>query len=547
MKFIRKINVHAKGLGIMASCLLVSAMLSAQDKTYPIKTSAKPNDLKTYEVNEANGNISILFTKKGKKNEIYSNYVFDKDLNLVSETEEEMDVEQAKKKLVTSGSVTGYILGIGSMGGIIKDNVLTVENSIVGAMTIKKGYIGWGAIRNPMNGQMIYQEGFFARETVKPKGDNGRRLIAIAFQTDAPGEYFSDSKSFGGRSFTTSKTAATGRAKLLSDATGDVVVVSTLNTIGTKDPTTGEKIFGSNFKFLAQRYSAENLELKAETAFEFPFSYEFLFKQEATDGSNDILLIMAPGMGATKKYSNPNKNEYVYLRIDIDTKIKERVMFNSPYGRLNNLCAYNFGEETIIMGTSKAGNESKFASFVPFKSDDNQLVIIKIRSGQEPIVKATPINSLAAPIINFAANDALQTTDNQIWITGQVYEKKGNDPEKWGNAYAFDIAPDGSISKHLVLSQTEKTSEKAASPISLTKLNDGSLFWNTYEYTKKGNMYPKYAKITNGNLGSVVFPGDKKYIVNETFPFYVSSDKKYLLYFGNTEDNKQLWLYKEAL
>src|SRR5690606_749828 len=90
-------------LSAVTACLLISATLSAQDKTYPVKTTAKPDELKTYEVSETDGSINLLFTKKGKKYEIYTNYVFDKDLNLVTETEEEMDVEKAKKNYSTFG------------------------------------------------------------------------------------------------------------------------------------------------------------------------------------------------------------------------------------------------------------------------------------------------------------------------------------------------------------------------------------------------------------------------------------------------------------
>lgn len=538
-----------KSLNI-AACLLVSTILPAQDKTYPVKTSVKPDDLKTYDVNEADGTINLLFTKKGKNHEVYTNYVFDKNLTLINETEEELDVEQVKKKKIQFGSSWAYASGYGSMGGIIRDSVLSVDNNVVGQLVLMTGYIGWTSTRNPMNGADITDQGFVAREKIKVRDDaTKRKLTMVAFQTDAPAEFFATGRALAraGSPFDTGSRKGFESQKRVSSATGDVMVVSVINTIGLKDETTGEKIFGNNFRFVTQRYSAKTLEKITETPFEFQYSYAKLYDQPATDGSNDMLLIFAPTHGDTKPYHNPNKNEYEYVRISVDTKIKERVKFNSPYGRLNNICIYNFGDETVVMGTSKTGNESKYASFVAFKGDDNQLVVIRIKTGQAPIVKATPIKSLAGPIINFATNDALKTTDNQIWITGQAYEQKGTDPAKWGNIYAFNITSDGSIAKHFVLPQIEKKSEQGASPVSLTQLNDGSLLWNAYEYTKKGNMYPKYAKISNGTLGAVVFPGDKKYVVNDAFPLYISPSGKELIYFGNTEDNKQLWLHKKTL
>lgn len=524
----------------MAACLWLSAALQAQDKTYPIKTTARPDDLKTCTVNPSDGNINLLFTKKGKKHDVYSNYVFDKDLNLVTEVEEEMDAAKAKS---TSWS-KGY--GINAEGGgIIRDSVLSVENNNLGQFILMTGYIGWHSTTNPMNGATITSQGFVAREKIKVKDESGRAMTMVGFQTDAPAEYFAAGKSASGGSM--SRSIGMAGQKKVSSSSGDVMVVSVLSTVGMKDPNTGEKIVGNEFKYTAQRFSAKTLEKLTETTFDFKYSYAKLYDQAATDNSNDMLLIFAPTHGATKPFSNPDKNEYEYIRIGVDTKVKERAKFNSPYGRLNNICIYNFGDETIIMATSKEGNESKFASFVPYKENDDYLVVVRIKNGKDAIVKTMSVKSLAEPIISYAASEAVKTADNHIWIAAQGFEKKGAEPAEWGNNYAFCIAPDGSIAKHLMMPQIEKSSSKAPSPVSISLLADGSLLWTACEFTKKGNMYPKYAKISNGTLGTVMFPGEKKYVVNDKFTSYIDADKTYLLYFGNTEDNKQFWLHKEGL
>lgn len=521
-------NMKTKSLSTICLMLFTTIASHAQDKTYPIKTTAKPEHLRNYSINEANGNINLLFVKKGKKNEVYTNYVFDKDLNLKTETEEEMDVEQVKKSTFWSEFFFGPAWT--RMGdGIIQDSVLSVEPNVVGNLVLLNGYIGWETSKESY-GWRFYQ-GFIVREKIAIRDDaTGRRLFLVASQTDAPVGVYSTYKSVGNKSREVSS--------------GDVLVVSCINTLGTKDPATGEKIFGANIKYLAQIYSAKTLGKTAETPFEFKYSYKKLYDQLATDGSNDMALIFAPTHGGVKPYFAPDKNEYEYIRIAKDTKIKERTKFISPYGRLNNLCIYNFADETIIMGTSKTGNESKYADFAAFQGKDDQLVIVRIKNGQDAVVKATAISSLAAPLISFSAKDAIKTTDNQVWITGQHFWKKGEDPIVWNNLYAFNIGTDGSIAKHLVLSQTEKASEKTASPSSLTQLNDGSLLWNAYEYSKKGNMYPKYAKINGGVLGPVVYPGNKQYVLNNAFPAYFAPDKKELIYFGNTEDKNEFWLHK---
>lgn len=508
-------------------CMLTSIALHGQDKTYPVKTTAKPNDLKTYKVNEETGEINLLFSKPGKKYEVFTNYVFDKNLNLVTETEEELDTENVKKSTFWKELMWGPEWARKG-NGIIQDSVLSVESNMIGGLVLLNGYIGYKTTETA--DWVHYYEGFIYREKIPIKDEaTGRRLILLASQTDAVVGVYSTFKTHGNLTRVASS--------------GDVLAVSCINTVGTKDPATGEKIFGANIRFLAQNFSAKTLGKTAETPFEFKYSYTKQYNQTATDGSNDMLLIFAPTHGGVKPYFAPDKNEYEFIRIGKDTKVKERVKFNSPYGRLNNLHIYNFDDETVIFGTSKTGNESKYADFVPFKGNDDEVVVIRIKAGQEPIVKTTSIKSLSGPIVNFAANDAIKTADNQVWITGQLYSQKGSDPAIWSNIYAFSIAPDGSIAKHLVLPQVEKRSEQAAAPIQFTKLHDGSLLWTTYEYVKKG-MYPKYAKITNGQLGAVVFPGDKKYVVNGKFPLYISPNATELIYFGNTEDNKQFWLHK---
>ncbi|TZF85879.1 hypothetical protein FW774_02065 (plasmid) [Pedobacter sp. BS3] len=113
--------------------------------------------------------------------------------------------------------------------------------------------------------------------------------------------------------------------------------------------------------------------------------------------------------------------------------------------------------------------------------------------------------------------------------------------------YGFVIDAQGNIKAHYVFPQTEPASEKASAPQLLSVLNDGSVLWATYEYTKKGNKYPKYMPITNGKAGSIVYPGNKQYVINDKFPVYLSSDKTTLFYLGNTTDDKQLWLHKVSL
>ncbi|WP_293300049.1 hypothetical protein, partial [Pedobacter sp. UBA4863] len=457
---------------------------------------------------------------------------------------EELDMEQAKKKSTFWSDFFNT-----SSSGIIRDSVLSVENNILGNLVLMTGYIGWRSmeLQTPTGKKHITDQGFIYREKVKIKDDaSGRRLTMVGFQTDAPSEFFSTGRTMSNWDMSNSKTYGNGQ-KRVSSSSGDVMVVSCVNTLGMKDPATGEKIFGTNIRYVAQRYSAKNLQKIAETPFDFKYSYKKLYDQPATDGSNDMLMLFAPTHGGVKPYFAPNKSEYEYLRIGVDTKTKERTKFISPYGRLNNVYIYNLNDETIILGTSKAGNEDKYADFTSFKGNDDQLIVIRIKNGQKAVVKATAMKSIGVELSRFSANGAIKTAENQVWIAGQAFEKKENDPEKWGNIYAFNISTDGSLVKNLTLPQVEKASEKMASPVYLLKLNDGDLLWAAYEITKKGNMYPKYAKISNGNLGTVIFPGDKKYVVSDRYPMYISPDNKELIYFGNTEDNKQLWLHKQTL
>lgn len=533
--------------------ILIAVNLSAQEKIYPIKTTAHPSQLTSYNVDETDGKIELLFTKKGKKEDVYSNYVFDKNLALVKEVEEEQTKEKAKAKY-TFWDAVDYSNG-GTIGEIIKDNVLTVENNATGVMSIKKGYIGMTMRKNPMTGGMVKAVGFVEREKVKPKMDDNRKLTLVTFQTDAPGEYFSNTLTQNAdnqANFGREKVAGLG-TKLLSDATGDVLIVSSLASFGVLDGQK-EKLGSNDLKFLAQRFSATTLEKLEESPFELGYIAKMLFKQEATDGSGDLLLIMAPYTGI-KQYVHPNKNEYTYLRIGKNTKIKEKINFNSPYGRLNNISINNFGNATYLFSTSEEGNKDKyFLSISEGRHKDDQLITIKFKDGKQEYLTSTPIASLIS-ITNepkniysgkgFIQKSIVSLKDGAIFISGQGFTTKETE-NIYTNIFGFLINGQGKITNHYVLPKLEANglSEKASSPQNTSLLNDGSILWGSYEFTKKGNMYPKYAKINNGALGPLVFPGDKKYVVNDIFPVYLFSNKKELLYFGNTEDNKQFWLHK---
>lgn len=192
IKFNFSLKKQTKKSCVLAACVFVSVTQFTQDKTYPIQTSARPDDLKAYQISETDGSINILFTKKGKKNDIYSNYVFDKDLNLTSETEEEMDAVKVKEKSWSRG------YGINAEGGgIIRDSVLSVENNSIGQFVLMTGYIGWSSTTNPMNGATITSQGFVYREKIKPRSQSGRSQTMVAFQTDAPAEFFATGKSAG--------------------------------------------------------------------------------------------------------------------------------------------------------------------------------------------------------------------------------------------------------------------------------------------------------------------------------------------------------------
>jgi hypothetical protein len=556
-----KTTFFKNGLTLLTPCLIVLLSVSAlaQDKTQLLTTKFKPEDLTSYKVDEAASKIDLLFIHKGRKEDVYNNFSFSTDFKLLNSSEEELEKEKAKSKFSFWDAVN-YSSG-GGVSDIIKDNVLTVENNITLSMSLKKGYIGSVYWKHPMTGNMMKRVAFVARETVKAKTADDRKLTLAAFKTDAPSEYFASSFTMNADNagMSAGKKTIGGKSQTLSDASGDVLILATLSAQGILGPKGKEMIPDNWIKFVAQRYSASTLEKTAETAFEIPYHSEPLYRQDATDGSGDLIVILAPAFGV-KKYMNPNKQEYVYIRIAKDASIKENFTFECPFSRLNNIAIHNDGNETYIIGTGDESNNGKYFPFIAVKQNDKQIAIIKLKEGKKEFSTTLPVANLKGLTANIGGSKAeaydgkglilkgfLKLQDNSIFINGQGYtEKEGT--KTYGDFYGFTISPTGIINKHYVIERQEsnKASEgELARQLIFMPKGKNIMMWTAFEYTKRGDAYPKYTNINliNGSASALAVPGNKQFFVNENFPAYVYTDNSKMFFFGNDEGNKQLWMH----
>lgn len=526
------------------------AAIAQDDKTYSFTTKSKGDDLVSYEVNEKSNEIKLLFVKKGRKADVYDNYVFDTDLKLITTSEEELEKEKAKSKFTFWDALEEQTVAGNTQ--VLKDNLLTVENNAVGQMVIKKGYIGMNTNTNPISGKKQTSVGFVATEKAKAKSEDNRKLGMMAFRTDMPSEQFNATFTTGnGRSIG-------GGQKVLSEASGDLLVIATLLQHNVDGPN-GKEVVDACIKYVAMKFSATSLDKIAESPFEFQYHSEILYQQDATDGTNDLLMIFAPAV-APKRFANPNRKDYIYVRVSRNAEIKEQVSFESPFFRMNSVSINQVNGSTYIVSTGDSKEKEKYFPLVKFSNEDDQLAVIKLNGKSVEYTTITPVADLAKSFsgvdkvkpfagAGFQAAEFKLLSDNSFFITGQEYKLGGDLKKTYGDFYGFHIGPDGKIKRHFAVARKEDngpSESTVASQIVVPASSDNSFFWTMLEYNKKSNAYPKYVLVDTkvGAIGNVTVPGNAEYFVNDNFPAYFYKDKKEMFFFGNTGDGKQLWLHK---
>ena len=193
-------------LGLVCLTISMNAQEILKSTNEKISGKAAAGSWIDYTVAPADNLISFSFeTKKNKKSAKYETYTFDMDLNYKGMEESELEFEKAKKKFVRQEASDLKALRVG-------------KNMLTGQMVMETGTINYRYA-----GRALLSS-FNTHSKVKPKGEDGSKLLLVHSRTENPATFGTSASSFFGQTRTDVKiTTTTGSARPISYNVGDVM------------------------------------------------------------------------------------------------------------------------------------------------------------------------------------------------------------------------------------------------------------------------------------------------------------------------------------
>lgn len=542
----KKISIFLYGFLVL---FFLTGNLSAQklsaENTYEITGKANRGYLGNINIDEPNNLIEMTYvTKANDKKAKFETYQFDLGFNFKNLLTDEIEFDKAKNKYKW----------FKYRGEDYSVNAISVEANLMGTLVLKRKLITyhwnwfWGG----------YDVKIKLLEKVKPKSDEGNK-----FQVWTKAE---------------------------NNETGDVIVLVTEKPKIKKgvDPYLAQK------KFHILQINTD-LDIVADKAFDFEYpqalvSSQIVANNEGSDADDegddisvaDLGVLLAPaGMG--KKVSDPDPNNYTFLRISNNAELKERIPVKSGMSVWGINSMVTKGGETFIFGPSK-GEDKYFNQVLSAGTDPETMKwdhfqIAKIENGNVAFVNAvsldefeqkiqTPPSQKKAPAYKgkkFAFTSISVSSSGDIFIMGQNFslakDNNGYQYRKYKDPLMFQFSKDGRLKAQYGVRRDDNNKYAEASRCfqHLEESNDHkSLYWIIGEIdgmrTEKelGNlknkvlMYPSVAKvdIANGKVGDFVPFGQDKYYLNNRFPFLPIDQNHSIVFFGESKNGRTLWFGK---
>ena len=311
-----KIKQTMKSLICLTSAILLASLAFGQEivKSSNEKISGKAAAGKwvDYSINPNSGDISFTFeTKSTKKKSEYETYSFDQDLNFsgVKNSEYTAMEAAAKFEVYMNRPKATKLLRVG-------------KNLLTGQMKLELGRIEYGYA-----GRAVISS-FITESKVKPKGEDGSKLLLIHSRTENPFAAATHQGSFFGQ--TRTKVAFTSTTTSLfpvSYNVGDVLAVVYEKT---------GRVF-QDYAFLV--YDAQTITRKLTKKISFDHAYRPLYVRDMPNG--DMAMIFASVMpqdvgkaGKMGKLNHADKPTFKYLRINTKGETVVAADFELPKNKM---------------------------------------------------------------------------------------------------------------------------------------------------------------------------------------------------------------------
>jgi hypothetical protein len=541
-------------LGLLIILLSVVIIVPAQqlelEKTYKISRASKRGYLAGLDYDNSAKTYTLTYFTDQKKNTFkYEQYVFDNDFNLIKDGEFTEEAEKMKKKFKWFKFKGDEYTVMGN----------TVDNNLTGTLVLKRKKITY-KYQFLLGG---YNRKVDILEKVKPKTEDGNKLTGITHaEDDMNGDLY---------------VLASVKAKIGVNAGDDVGAIkllkfdNELNVVKSKD---------FDFPYLQTLAFVRTIEKENPDDPESP-------------GVAGMVFIFAPSNVMGKKYTDPDNNNYTYIRVDDQCNIIERFNFKSPASFWNVHEMIIAGNELYFYGPAMAGrdkyfNEGAGQRFGGGEVKYKAVQLMKVSNGKMVYLTETTLDEFKAKQVfppsqkktpdytgrEFGVRSYNFASNGDLIVVGQNYDKtKEGNINKFEDVLGFHFDTNGKLKAQYGLDTKEKgvavdynylqgvgyytvtkITSVYASPQAIIEGSDHNLYWVLQEIKGQANdkllTYPRIGRInmSNNTLTDLqTFGKGEGFYLDPKYPFLETDKSETLVFFGADKAGKELWFARVKL
>jgi hypothetical protein len=535
---------------LLSVVMIVPAQQLELEKTYKISRASKRGYLAGLDYDNSAKTYTLTYFTDQKKNTFkYEQYVFDNDFNLIKDGEFTEEAEKMKKKFKWFKFKGDEYTVMGN----------TVDNNLTGTLVLKRKKITY-KYQFLLGG---YNRKVDILEKVKPKTEDGNKLTGITHaEDDMNGDLY---------------VLASVKAKIGVNAGDDVGAIkllkfdNELNVVKSKD---------FDFPYLQTLAFVRTIEKENPDDPESP-------------GVAGMVFIFAPSNVMGKKYTDPDNNNYTYIRVDDQCNIIERFNFKSPASFWNVHEMIIAGNELYFYGPAMAGrdkyfNEGAGQRFGGGEVKYKAVQLMKVSNGKMVYLTETTLDEFKAKQVfppsqkktpdytgrEFGVRSYNFASNGDLIVVGQNYDKtKEGNINKFEDVLGFHFDTNGKLKAQYGLDTKEKgvavdynylqgvgyytvtkITSVYASPQAIIEGSDHNLYWVLQEIKGQANdkllTYPRIGRInmSNNTLTDLqTFGKGEGFYLDPKYPFLETDKSETLVFFGADKAGKELWFARVKL
>lgn len=525
---------------LLLMTILFAHSLSAQkvdlEKTYAITNKSKRGTLANVEHDPSTGNYTLYYmTKSNDRMAKIEVYVFDKDFNFISQTDEEIEFEKVKTKY----SWFNFRSSQYSVQGLF------VEPNMMGTLVMKRKEITYAYDWIFLG----YHKKVKILEKLKPKSEDGLKYQYMA--------HFEDE--------------ANGYAYVLA---------------GEKDKINKDTDPNKPFRKLHLLKFNFDLDLMGdvELTFDFPqslvskISMPVITEDPDNPGMGDMAFVFAPADMGRGFEVDKNKSNFTYVRISPDMKLVDRISFDSPApGWKIDDATLEYTEDAVYLyGPAAEGKDSywakaitakKFKAVQLMKVNDHKIEYLTSTNLEEFETKLqTPPSQKKSPAYNgkkFKLMLTQMSSNGDIFFTGQNFDTNKDGATMYKDILGFHFDKKGVLKAQYGIDtyETNAVAQGNGAPqVMMEGASGKNMYWLIHEIdglAPSGRLltYARIGKVdltsTNGGVTDLMTLGGEAkkvtYFLDQKFPYLQTSKGNTVVFFGADKKGKNIWFCRVNL